>query len=301
MSNQTIIKEYIDFYQHSKQSQAMRRSSLNYFFNKYGFEGNIFDITTRDLLNYFTWLRNLEGINLTTKKGKWNILASFLNWLMEDPENNFIVKIPSKRINWNGVSVKTVKSNKEVYATKEEIKQILGFFKERNIKQWLIFKLFVHSGLRKGELINLRIDEIKLSERHIHLFMGKTMEKHYFIPKDTNFLHWFKIYLDKRRSLNTEIDYLFLSNQNKPYSERLFNKNLKFAREQLGIEKRITCHTFRRSLNDFRKEMNCSLEDRELLLGHKTRNVNISGYTKQDIIRHRKLYDKWNPYKDSNF
>ena len=47
--------------------------------------------------------------------------------------------------------------------------------------------------------------------------------------------------------------------------------------------------------------MGCSLEDREQLLGHKTNNVNISGYTKQDIIGHRKLYDKWNPYQDSNF
>jgi len=300
MTNQEIIEEYIDFYKHSKSSQSTRRSCLNYFFKKYSYSGEIFDITTKELLKYFSWLKNLPDINLTTKKTKWTILSSFLNWLMEDPENKFLVIIPSKRINWNGISLKTDKSNREVYASKDEIKQILDFFKERNIKQWLIFKLFAHTGIRKGELINLRIDEINLEERHIHLYMGKTMEKHYFIPKDDTFLHWLKAYLDKRNGQITDNDYLFLSNRNKPYSERLFNNVLQNAREQLGIEKRITCHTFRRSLNDFRKEMDCSLEDREQLLGHKTRNVNIAGYTKNDIIRHRKLYDKWNPYKELN-
>lgn len=301
MTNQEIIEEYIDFYKHSRSSQSTRRSCLNYFFKKYDYQGDIFEITTRKLTEYFTWLKNLPGINLTTKKTKWAILNSFLNWLMEDPENDFIVKIPSKRVNWNGISLKTNKSNKEVYASKEEVKQILDFFKERNIKEWIIFKLFAHTGMRKGELINLRIDEIKIEDRHIHLYMGKTMEKHYIIPNDDHFLLILRIYLNKRKTYEVDNDFLFLSNQKRPYSERRFNMLLRNARDQLGIKKRITCHTFRRSLNDFRKEMNCSLEDREQLLGHKTNNVNISGYTKQDIIRHRKLYDKFNPYQESNF
>ncbi|HDZ16648.1 hypothetical protein LCGC14_0666480 [marine sediment metagenome] len=300
MSNQDLIEEYIDFYSHSKQSQAMRKSSLNYFFKKYGYSGEIFDINTRELLKYFSWLKNLPEINLTTKKSKWSILTSFLNFIMEDPENDFMVKIPSKRVNWNGTSLKTDKSNREVYATKEELRQILDYFKVRNLKFYIIFKLFTFTGIRKGELINLRIDEIDIEERVIHLYIGKTMEKYYISPND-DFQLYFKMYLNWRNQKYTGDNYLFITNRNHPYSVRLFNKKLKDARDNLGITNRITCHTFRRTLNDFRKEMGCPLEDREQLLGHKTRNVNISGYTKQDIIRHRKLYDKWNPYKDLNF
>ena len=301
-NNQELIDEYLDFYSHSKQSKAMRKSSLNYFFEKkyYGFEGNIFDITTRELLKYFTWLKNKKDINLTTKKGKWFILTSFLNYFMEDPENNFMVKIPSKRINWNGISLKTDKSNKDVYATKEEIKSILKYFEESDIKRYLIFKLFVFTGMRKGELINLRIDEIDVNERVIHLYLGKSGEKYYVLPNNIEFLNLLKIYLTGRKNRECEYDHLFLSIQNKPFSERQFNQLLKKARDQLKIENRITCHTFRRSLNDFRKEMGCSLEDREILLGHKTSNVNINGYTKTDISRHRALYDEWNPYKELN-
>lgn len=292
-----MIEDYIDFYQHSPQSQKTRKSSLNYFFKKYGFTGDIFDITTKDLLNYFTWLKNLEGINLTTKKNKWNLLTSFINWLMEDESNNFLIKIPSKRVNWNGTSRKTTRSNKEVYATRKEIEKILDWFKERNIKRWLIMKLFVHTGMRKGELINLRLDELNIEERHIHLYVGKTNEKHYFIPKNKFLLAMLKSYVKSRKALELQNDYLFITNRNNPFDVRRFNVWLQDCRKQLGITKRITCHTFRRTLNDYRKELNCPLEDRELLLGHKTQNVNISGYTKNDIIGHRKLFDKWNPYK----
>jgi len=223
-------------------------------------------------------------------------LTSFLNWVMEDESNNFLIKIPSKRVNWNGTSRKTTRSNKEVFATRDEIKQILDYFQERNITRWLIMKLLVHTGMRKGELIDLRIDELDLNERHIHLYIGKTSEKHYFIPKDKFFIAMLNSYLKSRKALNTSNDHLFLTARNNPFDVRRFNIWLGHSRNQLGIKNRITCHTFRRSLNDYRKEMNCPLEDREKLLGHTTRNVNIAGYTKNDIIRHRKLYEKWNPY-----
>ena len=300
MNNQEIIEEYIEFYAHSKQSQAMRKSSLNYFFGKknYNFEGNIFDITTKDLRNYFTWLKNKEGINLTTKKGQLSILSSFLNYLMEDPENDFLVVIPSKRVNWNGTSLKTDRSNKDVYATKEELRKILEYFKLRKINRYLIFKLFVFTGMRKGELLNLRIDEIDIKERVIHLYLGKTGEKYYILPNEKEFLTILQMYIDGRKNRECEYDHLFLSPQDKPYSQRAFNLTLSKVRKELEIENTITCHTFRRSLNDFRKKIGCPLEDRELLIGHKTSNVNINGYTKTDIINQREAYDTWNPYKD---
>ena len=55
--------------------------------------------------------------------------------------------------------------------------------------------------------------------------------------------------------------------------------------EAVGIdrEKRnITCHTFRRTINDLRKDMGCPLEDRKILLGHKVRDVNVRSYTNSD-------------------
>ena len=40
-THQELIEDYLNYYQHSKHSQNMRRSSLRYFFNEkyYNYEG----------------------------------------------------------------------------------------------------------------------------------------------------------------------------------------------------------------------------------------------------------------------
>ena len=131
-SNQKIINAYINNWQHSKQSQNQRKSSLRYFFDKseyikkeingkkikelkkrFGYPGHVFEITTPILKEYFLWLKNLDTINITTKKNKWNILISFLNYTMEDYED-FVVKIPRKTVNWRGCNGDR-KEIKEIY------------------------------------------------------------------------------------------------------------------------------------------------------------------------------------------
>lgn len=296
MTNQELIDKYIERYSHSKSSQATRKSCLNYFFEKYGFDKEISQITEDKLLDYFNWLKNLPGINLTTKKNKWTILCSFLKILKFRKIVSVEIPFPPI-ISWNGISMKTTRSNKNVYATRKEIEQICQYF-DNNFKYYVIFRLLIETGMRKGELINLRIDEVDIENRHIHSYMGKTMEKHYFISE--SFKLSLKRYLRERKRLNVGHDFLFSSSHKGRYSDRIFNKLLEKARNILGIKKRITCHTFRRSINDFRKEDGCSLEDREVLLGHKSQNVNVSGYTKSDIVRYRDLYDKWNPYIELN-
>ena len=123
-SNQKIINAYLNNYKHSIQSQNQRKSSLKYFFSedRFNYQGHIFKITTSKLKEYFVWLKNLDTINITTKRNKWNILISFLNYTMEDHEE-FLIKIPQKTINWRG-SNGDRKEIKEI-ASKEEIEQVM--------------------------------------------------------------------------------------------------------------------------------------------------------------------------------
>lgn len=63
----------------------------------------------------------------------------------------------------------------------------------------------------------------------------------------------------------------------------------------------ITCHTFRRTINDLRRAMDCSNEDRKNLLCHRVNDVNIKSDTSSDYKRLRDLYEKWNPYEKVQF
>ena len=85
LTNDKIIERYLYRYRHSKQSITTRKYNLNYFFNKkyFGYPGRIFDVDKRSLMDYFDYLNHLETISLNTKKMKWTILRSLLEFCME--------------------------------------------------------------------------------------------------------------------------------------------------------------------------------------------------------------------------
>ncbi|MFW9879768.1 MAG: tyrosine-type recombinase/integrase [Candidatus Thorarchaeota archaeon] len=329
--NKTIIQKYLDHYNHSPQSRKMRESNLRFFFGEYfplgngtksktwfNYDGHIFDIDNEKIIDYFDYLKTLDTVSITTRKNRWHIFISFLNYTMYIYRKyNFIIAKPPKEfVSFeNAVSKKTkVKSNRKIFATKEEIQKILDYLNAHNFKHYLIFRIFVETGMRKGELINAKYTELEPEERFINPEKGKKDEKYYFFTESLAKL--LKIYLQERKSLKIQKNFLFLTNGFEKYSNRAFNLILKGniskgkngeliehigVLDAIGIDKvqrNITCHTFRRTINDFRKDMGCPNEDRKILLGHKIRDVNVRSYTNSDYKRLRILFDKWNPYKD---
>ncbi|KKN62992.1 hypothetical protein LCGC14_0506320 [marine sediment metagenome] len=301
-TNKEIIDNYLNFYIHSNQSISMRKSSLNYFIGGdfFNYQEHFFDITTKILKQYFVFLKNLNSVSIQTRKNKWSILTSFLNFTMEDYEG-FTVAIPRKTISWNGYIPKETKinTNKDVIADKEEIQKILNYFDENNFKHYLIFRTFVDTGMRKGELTNTLYTHVNLKYRHFHIKIGKTGEKIYNFSEDLK--EKLEIYLKERKRVNANNYYLFITKSLKKYNNRTFNLILGRVRKRLSIDKNITCKTFRSTLNTLRKkEMRCSNENAKRLLGHKTNDVNITSYTKYDYIDLMNLYDNYYPYKILN-
>ncbi len=303
-THKLLMNDYLNYFQHSPQSQAMRKSSLKYFFERkyYGYIakkwkqnkfGHVFDITTKELKEYFTWLKNLENLSIETKKGKWAILSSFLNSIMEDYPEEFLIKIPSKTVNWIGSNGNKTKK-KEIF-TKSELEQILNYIKPRNLKYYLIFSLFAETGMRKGELINIQYPDVNIEKRYI-MTTGKEDECVYYFSR--GLARFLDIYLNNRKTISIKDKTLFLTNRFTKYSNRPFNLYLKEVCKKLGIGKNITCHAFRRSLNQHRYDMGCSNEDRKILLNHSVRDVNVENYLVIDYKRFIVLYDQYNPYKE---
>jgi len=102
-----------------------------------------------------------------------------------------------------------IKTNKDIIATKEEIQKILNNFEEHNFKHFLIFRFLVDTGMRKGSLIQAKLNDINLKYRNIHIKKGKTGEKIYNYSKELT--DKLKIYLKERKSINVKTNYLFLT------------------------------------------------------------------------------------------
>jgi site-specific recombinase XerD len=151
----------------------------------------------------------------------------------------------------------------------------------------------------------MKIGDVHLEERYFHTRKGKTGEKIY--PFREDLARFLKIYINNRKEQDVDTNILFLTKSLEPYGLRAFNEILEYARNKIGIEKRITTKTFRKTLNDYRKKMGCHKEDREMLLGHKPSSVNTRNYTPKpkdygpaDLRDHIQTYDRWYPYQDLN-
>lgn len=295
--NSEIIEQYIYTFRKSKQSQATRRSCLNYFLKEkyFGYNGHIFEIGKQTLMKYRDYLKHLNSISLQTKQIKWTILKSFLSYVEDYYEEDYDVmfKFPRKT-DWGKIH-KEPNSNTDVFLKIEEIKSILDYLKKTNFKYYLVFRLFAESGPRKGGIINLDYDKIFLDKRYID-----TNEKNgrnvYYISNGLK--DYLKIYLEERKLIETETKALFLSSYLRRFSYRAFNHYLKEILKKIEITKPVTCQVFRRSLNLLRFEMGCPEEIRKILINHSVSGVNFNNYVKKglDYQKFLKYFDTWNPY-----
>jgi len=209
-------------------------------------------------------------------------------------DHKFIVVIPSKTVNWNG-NHKIANTNKNTIIVPEEIEKLLAYFRQGNFKHYVIFRLFVETGMRKGELIKAKLSNVNFEYRYIKIDAGKTGLKYYEFTKE--FSEKLRLWVKTREQLKVKYDNLFLTKAFKPYSTRSFNLILNIACKKIGIEKTITTHTFRRSINTHRKKLKkCPNEVCKRLLGHKTIDVNEASYTIYDFEDLVSLYDQYNPY-----
>jgi len=298
-TNKCIIQKYLDHYDYSSQSVRMRKSSLNYFFGKksekcLGYSRHVFDINTDILINYFEFLNKLKNISLTTKKGKWAIIKSFLNFCMEKYRDyNFIVIFPKTTIKWAN-NHKIADSNKDIILDLDEIKKILGFLRNNNFKQYIILKLLIETGSRLSELLSIQINDLNLEKRYVNC-RGKTGEKIYYFSLEL--AKNLKQYYNERISMkNKKTNALFLNQNLNAYSNRSIQLIIDNTCEKCNITKNISPHTFRRTLNTLRKRIGCDNETAKMLLGHKLSDVNMASYTVFDYEDYIKLFDKYNPY-----
>ena len=303
-SNDEIIKKYLNRYQHSKQSIATRKSALNYFFGTseeeyFSYSGHIFEISKSDLLDYFDYLNQLETISLTTKRLKWTILKSFIDYCIDyyEDDYNFIIKFPNKRVQWKPFH-KEPNSNTDVFLTIDEIKDILNWLKINSYTYYIIVRIFVDSGLRKGELINIDYDKVFLKNRYVDT-KGKKGRKAYFFS--TGLRDLLENFIKERKLIKASTKSLFLSAHLKRFSNRSFNAYFKNIMPKIGITKNVTCQVFRRSLNALRFEMGCTDDTTlKILLNHAVTGVNFNNYVRKSLDYEKFLnyYDTWYPFKN---
>ncbi len=148
--------------------------------------------------------------------------------------------------------------------SKEEVKQIIEA--PSNIKHKAMLSLIYACGLRRSELLNLKINDID-SGRHLLIIRNAKGKKDRVVPISDKLIELLRTYYKMYKPST----WLFEGqNKNEPYSEKSLQSVLKQALEKTKITKPVTLHWLRHSYATHLLESGTDLRYIQELLGHKS-------------------------------
>lgn len=148
-----------------------------------------------------------------------------------------------------------------IVLSKEQVKLMIN--STNNIKHKCIVALLYSSGLRRSELLNLKINDIDSSRMLIHIIDAKGNKDRYTILSQ-NVLADLREYYKQWKPK----EYLFEGFKNQPYSGSSVGKIITAAAVKAGIRKKVTPHTLRHSFATHLLENGTDLRYIQILLGH---------------------------------
>lgn len=249
--NEMLIKLFLN----SKRIEGCTEKTLDFYEiscnNLLKIGKNIKKITTEDLRNFFGEMSTqMKKISMDNHRRN---LSSFFRFLEEEEyiDKNPIRRI--KRIKYPKL-VKNAFTNEELFLIRESCE---------NNRDRAIIELLSSSGIRVGELTNIKIDEVNFDHKEIIVF-GKGEKERIVYFNDTSKMHILK-YLSERTDNNK---YLFVS-LNKPHA-RLSIGGVETCLRKLGkkLGFRVYPHRFRRTMATNAIDKGMSLEQVQQLLGH---------------------------------
>jgi len=145
--------------------------------------------------------------------------------------------------------------------SKEEIKKILEA--PSNIKHKAMLSLIYSCGLRRGELLNMKITDID-AQRNLIIIRQAKGKKDRIVPLSQKMLDLLRIYYKSENPKN----YLFEGQFGGKYSEKSLESVLKQALEKAKLKKPVSLHWLRHSYATHLLENGTDLRYIQEILGH---------------------------------
>ncbi|TYA52669.1 site-specific tyrosine recombinase/integron integrase [Formosa maritima] len=216
---------------------------INYYFDK-----DIDHINEVDIREYLKHLIQSKRSNSYINQSI-NSIKFYYELVMGMPNRLYRIERPRK--------------NKKlpIVLSKEEIKSLIDY--TNNIKHRCIVSLLYSAGLRRSELLNLKIKNIDSSRMLIHVVDAKGNKDRYTLLSKNTLEDLRKYYKQFKPQ-----DYLFEGVKKQQYSSVSVGKIVSEARKKAGIRKHVSPHILRHSFATHLLENGTDLRHIQLLLGH---------------------------------
>lgn len=250
---------------------------------------NYLKISYNDAKKYLVNLYDVEKEKATTVSRKISSLRSFYHYLnrenITDNSSFELLKLPKKE-----------KKLPHYF----EYNELLDLFEVPDLntalgkRNRLILELLYATGIRVGELVNIKIENIYLDRKQIYI-LGKGNKERIVYFNDVA-LKYLKEYIDDARNeLNkNNIAYLLLNNRGGQLTTRGIEDILNKIIEKTALTKNISPHMIRHSFATHLLNEGCDLLSVQQLLGHSSLSA-TSIYTHVTTDKMKEVYFKTHP------
>ena len=254
MTNNQLLK---------KLSQDMRmRNFSHYTYDTYMSK-------TKEMIRYFN--KPIEEVNIKELR---DFLYKYLvveRKLAEKTVNyynsiiRFVYEVTLDKL-INKKQLPMMKLKKKVYKvlTKEELSTFFKCVEDYKFKT--IFMLAYGSGLRIGEIVNLRVEDIDSKRMRIFVREGKGNKERYTILPQTS-LEMLRIYWSKYRQ-NKRRGRIFLNDKALPINQYVIRTHFRKYRRKAKLNEKVTMHTLRHCFATNLIENGATLIQVKELMGH---------------------------------
>jgi integrase/recombinase XerC len=167
-------------------------------------------------------------------------VRSFFTWLAETGQAS---ENPAR-----SVTLRRVPRTPPSFLTEAEKRRLLKELRGRSstlaVRDRVVIELFLGTGIRLQELVDLDIDDVDLDAKHLHVRAKGDVPQVKFLKSKLRSL--LRSYLkERRRQGDGERRAMFLSNRGTRLSERQVARRLERWLKAAGIEKQLTPHGLR--------------------------------------------------------
>lgn len=249
----------------SKNTLSSYRSDLECFASwveSFRERGILDNVINEDIAKWFS--ENFLTIKSTTSNRRLASLKKFYSWALRE-----------KLVKHNPcLLIKTSKQDKNVPKTLSEI-QVDQLLQAPNVdtpcgvRDRAMLETMYSTGLRVSELVNLKINDVSLSNGVVHVVMGKG-GKDRLVPLGEESIYWIDRYITSVRSAlySSNKNILFITNRLESMTRQAFWQMVKKYAMLADIETHLSPHVLRHAFATHLLNHGADLRVVQMLLGH---------------------------------
>ena len=293
-----LIEKYIEYLllekKYAKLTAQAYQTDICQFFNYCYAEFDIDDSLEVNNNILRTWVVSLNKKDITIRSinRKLSAIKGFFRFLEEtghlksNPVDNFLL----------------IKSEKKqaIPFSQIEIQSAIDYIDDSHfegVRDKLIIELLYATGIRRNELINLKLTDISLDHKTFSV-TGKR-NKQRIIPLIDQIISTIKSYIKSRDEIECSHNYLLITKNGAKIYDSLVYRVVKSCFQNFTTKQKKSPHILRHSFATHLLEENADLNSIKELLGHDSLAA-TANYVKNDLSMLKEAYRKSHPRGNTN-